>query len=299
MEQSRSELPPLSSDEQSPVAVLATIRAQLSGLLASEERVARVILDHPDQVIQLSVGELAERAGTSSSTVVRACQRLGFKGYQHLKLGLAHDLGALQFLVPKPSSDTSRPQDVLDEVLATAARGIESVRATLVNADFHKAVALLANAHHVLCIGHGTSVAPAQDAAYSLTLIGLKAQSPQDILAQQLTATMLTTNDVCLFISHTGETIPTLTVAQAAQQAGAATIAITSYRQSALTRLVDITLVAGAQKVGFQLEAMASRFAHLLVVDALYIAVAQATLPRSAEVLDAAARITAQQSSFS
>jgi RpiR family transcriptional regulator, carbohydrate utilization regulator len=122
---------------------------------------------------------------------------------------------------------------VLDEVLATAARGIESVRATLVSADFHKAVALLANAHHVLCIGYGISVAPAQDAAYSLTLIGLKAQSPQDILAQQLTATMLTNNDVYIFISHTGETIPTLTVAQAAQQAGAATIAITSYRRSA------------------------------------------------------------------
>ena len=36
--------------------------------------------------------ELAERTQTSESTVVRLCQKIGYKGYQEFKIMLARDL---------------------------------------------------------------------------------------------------------------------------------------------------------------------------------------------------------------
>jgi len=47
------------------------LQGAYSGLRAAEQRVADFILRHPDELIYLTVTELAERTSTSESTVVR------------------------------------------------------------------------------------------------------------------------------------------------------------------------------------------------------------------------------------
>src|SRR5579875_1041066 len=61
-------------------------------LRAAEQRVADFVLAHPDELIYLTVTELADRTSTSESTVVRLCQKIGYKGYQEFKIVLARDL---------------------------------------------------------------------------------------------------------------------------------------------------------------------------------------------------------------
>ena len=51
----------------------------------SQKDVARYIVDHLDKAAFLTAEELARRAGTSSSTVVRFSQALGFEGYPELQ----------------------------------------------------------------------------------------------------------------------------------------------------------------------------------------------------------------------
>src|SRR3979409_55380 len=68
------------------------LKGTYSGLRAAEQRVADFILAHPDELIYLTVTELAERTNTSESTVVRLCQKIGYKGYQEFKIVLARDL---------------------------------------------------------------------------------------------------------------------------------------------------------------------------------------------------------------
>jgi hypothetical protein len=61
-------------------------------LRTAEQRVADFILKHAEELIYLTVTELAERTQTSESTVVRLCQKIGYKGYQEFKIMLARDL---------------------------------------------------------------------------------------------------------------------------------------------------------------------------------------------------------------
>ncbi|KIF05139.1 transcriptional regulator, partial [Streptomyces sp. RSD-27] len=57
----------------------AHVRAHLPGLRDTEARVARVVLDQGSDLVRLSVSDVAALAGTAPSSVVRACQRLGFR----------------------------------------------------------------------------------------------------------------------------------------------------------------------------------------------------------------------------
>src|ERR1044072_7584871 len=63
----------------------AYIRARFDEFSRSQKDVAQYIVDHLDEVAFQTAEELARRASTSSSTVVRFSQALGFEGCPELQ----------------------------------------------------------------------------------------------------------------------------------------------------------------------------------------------------------------------
>ena len=61
------------------------IRQRFDEFSRSQKDVARYIVDHLDEAAFQTAEELARRASTSSSTVVRFSQALGFEGYPELQ----------------------------------------------------------------------------------------------------------------------------------------------------------------------------------------------------------------------
>jgi RpiR family transcriptional regulator, carbohydrate utilization regulator len=267
--------------QQTRIAVQARINAALPSLRPTEERVARLVLERPEAVIYQSVSEIAVAAETSTATVVRCAKQLGFKGFHELKLALARDL-ALADREPAAGAEGS----ILERITAA---GAESVRdaGRLVSQDaFAAAVELLAGAQRVVFVGVGTSAPLAQDAAYRFRTIGVQADAPADVHVQHVAARLLRPEDVCVAVSHTGSTREVVATVEAARTAGAGTIAITSFLRSPLTEIADLTLTAGAREVSLTLEAMASRLAHMAVIDALIVAVAERDDARAQAALD-------------
>lgn len=61
------------------------VQEQMDQLSPSEQKLARFVLEHSDEVPFLSSVELAGRTGLSSASVSRFAQRLGYEGYPHLQ----------------------------------------------------------------------------------------------------------------------------------------------------------------------------------------------------------------------
>jgi DNA-binding MurR/RpiR family transcriptional regulator len=255
-------------------AVLATVRSVLPSLQASDARVAQVILEEPDAVIYRSVSEVAEAAQTSTATVVRCAQKLGFRGFHDLKLALARERATFEAAQPEVGPPIDPRLLELSHVIAAGAQTVRDA-AALVDPDaFDAAVSAISTAGRVLFAGVGTSWPLTHDAAYRFSAIGIRGEAYSDIHVQQLQVRLLGRGDVCVAVSHTGSTRETLEAVRAARGAGATTIAITSFARSPLTELVDHVIVAGTREVSFRLEAMASRLAHLALLDALLVSVA-------------------------
>src|SRR5438270_3313975 len=66
-------------------ALSAYIRARFDEFSRSQKDVAQYVVDHLDEVAFHTAEELARRANTSSSTVVRFSQALGFEGFPELQ----------------------------------------------------------------------------------------------------------------------------------------------------------------------------------------------------------------------
>src|SRR6201991_4965876 len=66
-------------------ALSAYIQARFDQFSRSQKDVAQYIVDHLDEAAFHTAEELARRANTSSSTVVRFSQALGFEGFPELQ----------------------------------------------------------------------------------------------------------------------------------------------------------------------------------------------------------------------
>lgn len=272
-----------------PGAVAERMRAALASLPPSEARAVEAMLDRGADVLHLTVSEIAELANAGVGTVVRACQSLGFKGYQDAKFALAQDL--LPF-ADRPQEDV-RPDDTPAQVLAKLAvssdAALRLAPASVNPAALARAVDLLRAARSVLFLGVGTSAPLAQDAAYRFLTVGVSAEAPTDVHVQHVRARLLRPGDVAVAVSHTGATRETVSAAHGARAAGAALIAVTSFARSPLTDLSDLALIAGGREARYRVEAMASRLAHLLVLDTLFVSLvlADPTPTRRAQQLTA------------
>lgn len=267
---------------RAPGTVAEMVRAASGSLPPAEARVAQALLTRGADVVHSSVTEVALAADTGVGTVVRACQSLGFKGFQAAKIALAQDLLPLD---ERPRTDVAEgdsPAEVLAKLADASGDALRRAVSSVAADALGRATELIAGARRVLCLGVGTSAPLAQDTAYRLATIGIDADAPPDVHVQHVRARLLKENDVALAVSHTGATQETLGAVRGAREAGAAIIAITSFSTTPLTELADVALVAGGRETRYRVEAMASRLAHLLVIDTLYTSLVLAS-PRRAQ----------------
>ncbi|MFC8181366.1 MurR/RpiR family transcriptional regulator [Rhodococcus sp. NPDC057297] len=260
----------------------AALRAVLPSLRASDASVIRAVLDEPEFVQTASTAEVAERAGVSNATVVRAARAAGFTGFSDLKFAVARASGGAGMFVPPPRlTDIRTPHELVESILSSHVSVVEAVRGTLDGAVLQNAVEAVNRAGRILVSGSGTSAAVAADAAFRFSSIGLMVQAPVDHLSTLVVARLLRPSDVLLIVSHTGITPQTVAVADAARHAGATVVAITSFTASPLVDVAEHVLVAGGSELDLQLAQSSSRLAHLTVVDMLHAGVALADMERT------------------
>jgi len=271
------------------------LQGAYSGLRAAEQRVADFILKAPDELIYLTVTELAERTHTSESTVVRLCQKIGYKGYQEFKIVLARDLVEETteiYAAIEPGDDLAT---VKTKVFQANAQALRDTIEVLDDGELQRAVDALAKARRVEFYGVGGSAPLALDAYHKFLKLGLQAISLSDGDLMAMSSSLLGPEDVALGISHTGASRDVTDALGRAKAHGATSICITHRPSSPITKVSDIVLVTAAQQTAFRSDASSSRIAQLTIVDTLYVAVANKHHERSLGMIQRTREATASK----
>nr|WP_201471298.1 MurR/RpiR family transcriptional regulator [Microbacterium hydrocarbonoxydans] len=262
----------------------ARIASVLNTLQPAERRVAELIVESADEVVEWTAQELADRARVGRATVVRACQSFGYRGYPQLRVALAAELGGgADSAIDHGPGVLGRMRGEIDRLAASL-----PALASLLEADaVSEAVRLAASARRLLVLANGLSSPIASDLAMRLTASGRSAEFIADAIAQQIAARHLTPDDVCLIVSGSGANEASLRVATAAARGGATVIALTSFASSALTEAATLSLVIAPTGVSFRDELEhTSRVAYLVFAEVFAAAV---TTERGADAVTARA----------
>jgi DNA-binding MurR/RpiR family transcriptional regulator len=250
------------------------------------QRVAEQVLADPAAAARATIVELAERSGTSPATITRFCRALGFDGYADLRLGIAAETGRARsagwtYDIGREIQPTDPLDRVLGQIMAADTRAMHDTAALLDLAEVERAAEAITAATRVDIFGASGSALVGEEMQFSLHRIGVAAWAWTDVHNGLASAALLRAGDVALGVSHSGGTRETIEMLAEAGSRGATTIALTSFPRSPLAELADIVLLTAAQATTFRPDALSARHPQLVVLDLLYIAVAQRTHDRA------------------
>jgi RpiR family transcriptional regulator, carbohydrate utilization regulator len=255
--------------------LLVGIRSVLPSLNEQEQEVGRYVLDHPEEVVHLSMAELAERSGSSDATVFRFCKKVIGGGYQEFKIRLAKELGAANSSVYVPVAREDSLVAAAAKIVAADVKALQDTLSMLDLETLHRAMDALQAAQRVHIYGSGGAAVAAMEMEYKLIRVGVSAVAQTDAKMQLISASLLVDSDVAVGISHSGESVEVLRSMAVARQTGASLIAITNHPGSALGQLVDITLSTSAQEGSGRGYPLGARVAQIALIDVLYGCLAQ------------------------
>ncbi|GEL06592.1 MurR/RpiR family transcriptional regulator [Salisediminibacterium halotolerans] len=247
------------------------IRSSYDTFREKEKLVADYILQHPDVIVHSTISQVAEELQVAEATVFRFCKRLGFKGYQAMKIALASEVVQGIQNIHETIQEGDDVKMVAEKVFQSNTRTLEETFNVLDKEMFTKAVEMMSHARRIEFYGNGGSGVIALDAHHKFMRTGIPTIAYSDSHFQMMSASQLTENDTAVLISHSGSNRDMLQVADVANERGANTIGITNLGKSPLSERVDVSLFTVSEETDYRSEALASRLAQLTLIDALFV----------------------------
>jgi DNA-binding MurR/RpiR family transcriptional regulator len=240
-------------------ALSGYIKARFDEFSRSQKDVAQYIVDHLDEAAFQTAEELARRANTSSSTVVRFSQALGFEGFPELQQAARDEyrrrvgqVGVAPEMLTAATPLFSLDHTEFEAALAADHVNVEDTAHKLSRSDVEAAVDAIVSAEKVLIAGTDQMAFFASYLRHLLMLLDLRAEivaSPSQEALGRLSRIDATTLVVGL---SAGRPHPLITrTMKLARHRKAPTLAITDATLSEVARLARIRLYYSSNTPAF------------------------------------------------
>ena len=238
------------------LALSTYIRSRFDDFSRSQKDVAQYIVDHLDEVAFQTAEELARRAATSSSTVVRFSQALGFEGYPELQHSARDEYRRRPAGVNDPLAGAtplfSLDHTEFEAALAADHVNVEDTAHKLARGDVEAAIDAIVSAEKVLIAGTDQMAFFASYLRHLLMLLDLRAEivaSPSQEALGRLSR--IDANTLVVGLSA-GRPHPLITrTMKLARHRKATTLAITDATLSEVARLARIRLYYSSNTPAF------------------------------------------------
>ena len=250
-------------------SIIHKIRSLYSAMGPAEKRIADYILADTQGIIGYSVTELAEKCGCGDATVVRFSRRIGFDGFQALKIGIAGEIGSTSSIGTEIKKDDSC-FEIFKKRITDISLSLQSTESVLDEQTLEKAAKTIMNARRIAVFGLGNSAAIAMDAAHKFLRLGLDAQSCTDNHMQAIIASHLDRKSVAIGISHSGSSKDIVDALRLSKIGGATTICVTNFGSAPIVEASDISTFTKSEETKHSILGMSSRIAQLTIFDAIY-----------------------------
>ncbi|WP_019677034.1 MurR/RpiR family transcriptional regulator [Arsukibacterium perlucidum] len=253
---------------------LLKIRGMLDQMSVIERKLAEFILDNAHMLRDYSSQQLADAVGISQSSVVKFCQKLGYKGYPDLKLAI-NEAVVTASTMNRDQADKNNDDASLLGIGEQLQFSLQQHLRTLLTINDEKtllqAARLLQGADKILLAGFAKSAIVVADMQFRLLQLGKLALHHADpALALQL-ARSLTDTSVLLLVSDSGQNSDLLKLEHYAKSRQLKIISLTSYKTNAQSLAADITLFTLSAEEDIRLNPILTQLAQQHLCHMLYL----------------------------
>lgn len=253
-------------------SVIDTIHILYDSFFEQEKKIANYIIQSHKEVVNMTIGELAEACGTSVATISRFCRKCEVEGFHQLKIRLAKEIVESGLEVPV-SNHISRT-DIGQSLQNILANKIDELRQTISLIDEKQLNTILdyiKSARIVQFVAVGNTIPVALDGSFKFNEIGIKAVAGTIWETQLAFSLSLSRDDVMIAISNSGESRKVTKMVQEAKKNGVITVGITNNPNSTVGNSVDYHIQTATREKLFLNEICFSRVSAMTIIEVLYL----------------------------
>lgn len=258
-------------------------------LSAAEAKIARYILDHSQDVLKMTVSQLADAAGSSPASVIRLTKSLDIGSFTTMKILLSSDLTKGKHKQEDFTDITKNEQlnSIKEKLLTGALQSIHETTDQLNEKEVKNLVKAMTQTKHLFLFGVGASYLTAENISQKWNRIGYLATADIDLNALLPKITNADQHDIVWLISNSGESPEVIVAAKTAKDAGIKVVSLTKFGNNSLAKLSDIALHT-SQPIETQnrIAATNSLLTQFMLVDIIFYYFVSRTFDKSKKALD-------------
>ncbi|MFT4178607.1 MAG: MurR/RpiR family transcriptional regulator [Thermomonas sp.] len=275
------------------MSALVRIRAERDQMSAIERRIADFVLENAQLLRDYSSQQLANALGISQSSVVKFCQKLGFKGYPDLKLSISEAVvradngnGGSQ-----PGGGSQRPASLATSLWQRKSEAEEATRHINTTDALGAVASAIGSARRVFIIGLGDDDIHARALALRLSLLGVLAVHNFDVTHMAASMSAAESGDVLVVFSEFGMHPALGQLCRYAREHGGAVVTVTRHSANPLRAHADLPLLVSAHDDGAHIQPLLYHSALQHLMDQVFVLLCDGSRARRANLQANLARI--------
>lgn len=252
----------------------------------TEKSIIEYILKHPKKTTEKTVHELSEGTFSSPASIIRMCKKIGFTGFKDFTKALIYELAVREHTKTERKNGIIKlnsTDGIVEEVTYNNIISLEDTKNIIDIEIIDQCIELLTKCENISIFGIGSSLIVAKDAQQKFMRLNRRCSVSEDWHLQLLTARNMSSRDIGIIISYSGQTIEMIECAKAMKENDTTIISITKYGTSPIVELSDYNIFVAANESTFRSGAMSSRISQLNVIDILYSVYASTQYEKSLE----------------
>ena len=240
-------------------------------LYDAEKKAAYYLIAHQEDVINMSVSELAQNCDTSQATIIRFCKKIGCGGFHQLKLKLAGEQSRQEEPAASNEINIDNMEQSLHNIMTSK---VEEIKATFHNfdkKDLREVVDAVLKADLIEFAAMGNTIPIAMDGTYKFNQLGLHAVTSPIWETQEAFARTMKEGDVFFAISASGASKRLIRMAEIVKKRGGVTVVITNQSRAPLTEICDHVIITATREHVFYDQVSFTRMAAMAVIDTLFM----------------------------
>ena len=249
-------------------------------LSRNQKKAADLLLEDTEAAGNMTVRELADRAGVGQATIIRMLQAAGYESWSAFQRTVWREQGQQE--LPEaadrevssagrksPARREHRKYEAVFQIIRDDLTMISDMAKNLDLGQIEELVKVIKKAKIIDVYGTDNSANAAAELSGRLLHLGLTSRNYSDLFFQKVSAGHLGKRDVAIGFSISGETQAVIDSLTAAKQAGAVTVAVTGDQVSGLAQIADYIFITPTIHFSEISRWISSRISQMAFVDAL------------------------------
>ncbi|QIK86548.1 MurR/RpiR family transcriptional regulator [Erysipelothrix sp. HDW6B] len=244
-------------------------------LSETEIKISEYILAHPNEVISLSIQQLAQRTFTSTATITRYCRKMQTDGFTDFKVRLTKELSTSprgqRVRDDLPFDKNESPNQILESILNLNYQSMQDTYNSIDQQQLNRVAMAIHQSPHIYLYGTGQSLILCQDFQYKLFRIEKDCNLESAVGFQFMKTHTQPKDSLAIVISYYGTSINNLRIMTSLKDRNVPIVLITGPNDNPLVPLADEVIhVAPQEELMTKMASFSSRTAIQLVLDMIY-----------------------------